>query len=194
MANSVQMLVKINDLGIGNIDTLKKYMYDSLALIHMHEVDELRLDAISLNIDLNDVLDYSSIYQSDITIIYYDTGMGYAKKIEAKYGIVASNKAMTFGMDAECEIFEASKDKEDGFFELLKTTIDKVGGEDEKVISVGDLIEIDTFLCRDTDLLDWYCERDEKHLKVNHIEYQSSMLYVDDCEYAIFIEEVNKVS
>ena len=192
MANAIQILVKINDLGRKDINHFKKFMYNSIPMIHMNQANEQRVDIVSRDINMDDIVDYCATNETDITTIYYDIAMGYAHKIEVKYGIVASIKSMTFGMDAECAIFEDSKDKEDGFFELLKDTIDNVCVDDENVIKVGDSIWINTLLCNDCDLVEWYFENQSRELKVNHIDYKSANLYVDGCEYGININEVAK--
>ena len=193
MANEVQVLIKINDFGKINIDNLKKYLYNTMPLIHMHQVNDIRIDLTTKYISLDDLIEYTSDNESDITLIYFDTSVGYAKKYELKYGVLASKKSILFGMDIESKLVDDSKNVEDGFFKLLKNTINEVAEEESSIPSVGDIIEINTIICSDSDVLDWYLCFSDKELKVTHIDYLSQNLYVENCEFGINLNEVNKI-
>lgn len=130
MANEVQALIKVNDFGKGDINNLKRYLYNNVSLIHMHQVNEFRLDADIKNLNVDELTKYTAEKEADITLIYFDTSVGYAKKCELKHGLLTSKKSILFGMDLEAKIFEKSASIEDGFFYLLYDLIDKNSDEE----------------------------------------------------------------
>ena len=192
MSNEVQVLIKINNFGKGDINSFKKHMYNELSLIHMHQVNNFRIDATAKDFDIDALIDYTANNESDITLIYFDTAMGYAKKCEIKYGLLASKKSILFGMDLEAKVVEENTDTEDGFFYALCNLINENSDEESTLPTVGDTIKINTLICSDIDVLDWYEQKENKTLTVNHIDYVAGNVFVDNCEFGLNINEVIK--
>ena len=87
MSNEIQVLIKINNFGKGDINSFKKHMYNELSLIHMYQVNDFRIDATVKDFDIDALIVYTANNEADITLIYFDTAMGYSKKCEIKYGL-----------------------------------------------------------------------------------------------------------
>lgn len=190
MANEVQALIKINDFGKGDMDSLKKHLYHGASLIHMHQVDGFRLDANMKNLDINEFIEYTANKEADITLVYFNTSVGYAKKHELKYGLTTSKRSILFGMDLECKLAEENKEIKDGFFNALCKLINENSDEESSTPSAGDSVELCTIICSDEDVLDWYEQQEDKSLKVNHVDYATQRVFVENCEYSLDMNEL----
>lgn len=125
MENATKFLIKINDFGKSNLDKLKRYLYNTVSLYHLNQYNDVRLDGESKSLDIENLREFTSSYEADITIIYYNLVKGYAKKADIKCGTVTSNKSILFSEEIESNLMDGIKvGIKDFMFETLKTILD----------------------------------------------------------------------
>lgn len=59
-------------------------------------------------------------------------------------------------------------------------------------IKVGDKFTI-LGSCEDTDLMDWYEEQNSEILTINEIDYESGIVWTDECPYGIWVQEISLI-
>lgn len=191
--NTVKFLIKVNDFGKADMDKLKRYVYNTMSLFHLNQVDKIRLDGEAKSLDIDNMREFTADYESDITLIYYNTVEMYAKKAELKYGFVASVKSILFNDEIEEHLMSGlSVGLNDFIFNTLKSIID-LSKEESDIPQLGDRVEI-SLLCDDEDILDWCYNQDTTDFVVSDIDYLSGRIYIDKCEYSIDINDVVKIA
>ena len=108
----------------------------------MHQVNDFRLDVCIKNLDIEVLTEYTANKEADITLVYFDSSAGYAKKYEIKYGLLASKKSILFGMDLECKLIDENKEIKDRFFKALCKLINENSDEESNIPSIGDTVEV----------------------------------------------------
>jgi len=68
------------------------------------------------------------------------------------------------------------------------------GGKMEGKLQVGDTFIIDTCICEDVDVINWYTDQSNKVLVAEHIEEDVNGVWVKDCPYRIDLSEIVKVN
>lgn len=57
-------------------------------------------------------------------------------------------------------------------------------------MKIGDKFYINTLICEDTDLLDWYHDQDIKLLTANEISKEVNGVWVKECPFRIDLDEI----
>ena len=61
-------------------------------------------------------------------------------------------------------------------------------------LEVGDKFIINTFICHDEDILDWYSTLKSKVLVAKEVDLDTCGVWVDNCSYRIDLNEIEKVN
>lgn len=61
------------------------------------------------------------------------------------------------------------------------------------ILNVGDKFIIDTNVCEDSDLIEWYSKQTDKVLVAEHIERDVNGVRVKNCPYRIDLDEIIKI-
>ena len=61
-------------------------------------------------------------------------------------------------------------------------------------LEVGDKFIINTFICSDNDVLDWYSTLKSKVLVAKEVDLDTYGVWVDNCNYRIDLNEIEKVN
>lgn len=191
MANSVQCILEVSNLNTQVNNFIKKI--ENEYSFYFKRISELKLEYMATYIDLYEIQHISEESESKLTLTYYDTAMGYARKRVYNRGYLTSNKSVFFPMDTEIEIDEKSKKNNTTFNKELDLYIEEYGTEEADFPKEGDFIKINEFSCSDTDILDWLNEQKENKFKVNHVDIESNGVWIDGCDYRIDLQECHTV-
>lgn len=187
MANSVNCFIKFSKLN-SEVELLLNTIKEKQSF-HFKEINNLTYEYITTYMDFDSISDISKNTSSTISLIYYDTAMGYLRERIYNCGYLTNSTSAFFSMDTEIEVDKESIKNNVSFYEQLKLFLLKNGTEESNFPSIGDYISIDENTCTDTDILDWLDTQTENRFKINHIELESNGIWVDNCEYRIDINE-----
>ena len=191
MANTIEFYLRASE----NSDYLERFMKEisTKYAFGFSKLNSLEYVFSSNPFDLEKLSEISQISESKITLVYYNTSLGYARKRKYEYGYLTSNKAVTFSLDIESQIYDYSEASDRSFEELLESYIDKNGIEEIDFPKVGDFIKINENICSDNGVLSWLENQNKNEFKVTAVELQSDGLWIEDCDYRIDISECELV-
>lgn len=63
----------------------------------------------------------------------------------------------------------------------------------EGFLKAGDKFIIDTNICQDVDVINWYLEQPDRVLIAKHVEEDVNGVWVEDCPYRIDLSEIEKI-
>lgn len=191
MSNSVQCFLEVSNLNSTVSNFIEKIEKDYA--FNFKKINTSTFEFIVDYIESEDIKTLSEESNSAMTLIYYDTSIGYARKKIYNRGYLISDKSIFFSMDLEIEIFEKSNNNRTHFYNELDLYIEKHGEEEANFPKIGNFIKINELTCSDIDVLDWLNDQKENKFKVSIIELESNGLWVDGCEYRIDLNECNLI-
>lgn len=189
MANSIQCFLEVSNLN-SNVKNFIKCIESDYSF-YFKKLNESKMEFITTYLDLEEFKDVSE--ESKLSLIYYDTSMGYARKCVYDKGYLISKKSVLFPMDLEIEINEKSKINNSNFYEELDLYIEQNGIEESNFPKIGDFIRINELICSDTDVINWLENQKENKFKVNNVEIESNGIWIDGCNYRLDLSECSKV-
>ena len=113
MQNYIKFLVKIENSKEIDINTLKRYLYINLSLVHMNEVDKYTLDVTTKALDQEVLVEFSDLKKCDLIITQYNNLFDYMEKVHVSNGEVKDKEKIymkSINDLSEYELFIKLKD------------------------------------------------------------------------------------
>lgn len=187
MSNSIQCFLIVSNLNSEISDFITKI--ESNYAYYFKRVDDLNIEYITDYLNFKEILDLSAQVESEITITYYDTSIGYIRRKLFNCGYLVSDNSAPFSIDLEASLYEKSKINNNDFSKELNHYLDTYGEENSNFPQVGNYIRINESICEDVDVLDWLGEQKYNQFKITNIEPEANGIWVEGCEYRLDIQE-----